>query len=564
MRDLSGLIEAVTNICHPPFSVIVEMMLNEEAQWLNLKDWETNQQRWGKDDQNRVVGSRDITLVYDDIEKTVVPGASISKSKNIFLPLPFAIPKEEAAEVMRRVLAFAKKNGQVTVSTWPAYGIEGSSAYPAQVVKSLPADDRTIAMQTGIGGAIYAIDGQPISRVMTMPMPIGAEGEELTEFAKFAKWANITTDETGEIIGSGRPGGRGDDGPPPEWLVKLAAVIDNVIKAGEVKVELSRVKGFEGEIIFSTPHGDSVLLLSKARSKAAYIFRKKMNLDGSQVDYDVAASKKMQEFQSSYKRKPRGVKKTGESEPVPQSPEEIVAATRRAREQMKAARAQADEGDKRQPRLLLRDWLKKTENGYALRRDVRAEDILRLLNGGIMYTDGLRLADPNVDIPVEPDVAPQEPEAQELEPKAEEPGIPGVEAFEDRIDWALSEPIMEDVDSFMSIIEKSWSVDDKGLFKYLQTAAPEEIEDWVNALDLAVNTRGISNRWVFALVEQTQEKLGNKVPLPMRPILIGMLEQIQAAPYPTEQDVPGPDLPPEPPKGPEDFDDDYNPEAYLR
>lgn len=563
MRDLSNLIEAVSKLYDAPFSVIVEMMLNEAAQFVNLKDWETNQQRFGKNEKGEMVGSRDITLAYDDIEKTVVPGASISKTKNIFLPFPFAMPKEEAEAAMRRMLATAKQKGSVTVSTWPAYGVEAMGAFPAAVVKSLPAEEQNLAMQTGVGGAIFAIDGNPLSRVSVMSMPIGADDENLTEYAKWTKWAGITTDESGELMGGGR-GGRGEEGPPPEWLVKLAAVIDDTIKSGTVNVETSRMKGFPGEIIFSTPHGDSVLVISRERSKAGYVFKKKINLDGAPTDYDVAISKKMSEFQTSYSRKPRGIKKTGETEPIPGSVADIRAAARKAKEQLRRAGEQQEAGEKRPPKLMLRDWLRQTENGYALRRDFRAEDIKRLLNGGINYEDGLRLSEPGSEIPVNEPVA--EPLSQP-EPEATEPAtpeIPGTEAFEDKIEWAMADPIMESIDSFMSIIEKPWSVDDKGLFKYLESSEdPVDIENWVDALDIAVNERGLGNRWVFALVEQTYEKLSNKMPIELRPIVMGMLEQIQAAPYPREQDVPGPDLPPEPPKRP-DFDDDYNPEADQR
>lgn len=583
MRDMSGLIEAVTEICNPPFSVIVEMMLNEETQWLDLKDWETNQQRWGKDDQDRMIGSKDFALPYEDIEKTVVPGASISKTKNIFLPLPFSIPKEEAVEIMRRILAFAKQNGSVTVSTWPAYGVEGTSAYPAQVVKKLPADDRSVAQQVGLGGAIYAIDGHPISRVMTMPMPIGTDDEKLSARSKIDIWANVTTDESGNIISAGGRG-RGDEGPPPDWLIKLISAIDSVIRSGEVKVELSRMKGFQREIIFSTDHGDSVLVLSKERSKAAYLFRKKMDLNGTPTDYDVAVSQMMTEFQRSYKRRPRGVKRTGETDPVPQNPNEIIAAARRAQDQLRRAGEQQDAGPTRQPKLLLRDWLKKTNNGYALRRDFRAEDILKLLSGGINYEDGRRVADLLADLDDNIDVddeyfgqmsAPEDdmpevemrarPDGRGIDaiPKTPDTKVPGVEAFEDKLEWAMAEPITEDVDSYMSIIERPWSVDDKGLFKFLESSDSSEVENWVNALDIAVNERNLGNRWVFALVEQTHEKLAHKMPVELRPIVIGMLEQIQAAPYPKEEDVPGPDLPPEPPKK-SDWDDDYNPEAFQR
>lgn len=580
MRDMSGLIEAITELCNPPFSVIVEMMLNEETQWLNLKDWETNQQRWGKDDQDRFIGSKDVVLPYEDVEKTVVPGASISKSKNIFLPLHFAIPKEEATEIMRRILAFSKQKGSVTVSVWPAYGVEGMSAYPAQVVKALPADERTMAQQTGLGGAIWAIDGQPISRMMTMPMPIGAEGEKLTERDKFLTWAGISDPELGDVGGQGGQWGKDQGGPPPEWLMKLAKVIDEVIRSGEVKVESSRMKGFQGEIIFSTPHGDSVLLLSKERSRAGYVFKKKMDLDGVPADYDVTVSKKMQEFQTSYSRKPRGVKRTGETEPMPQDYASMKDAIKKAKDQMKKSGEQIEAGEKRQPRLMLRDWLKQTENGYSLRRDFRAEDILRLLRGGVNYVDGLRLADPNVNIPVdEPREKLSTPEPETLEtPEAEvpeTPTIPGAEAFEDKLDWAMTEPLMESLDSFLSIIEKPWSVDEHGLFKYLATSGPTDIEDWVNALDTAVNSHGLGNRWTYSLVERTHEKLGSKIPLELRPIVIGMLEQIKAAPWPTDPQMDRPDEPSpddgmglsdgdtDEPKKP-DFDDDYNPEADLR
>lgn len=302
-----------------------------------------------------------------------------------------------------------------------------------------------------------------------------------------------------------------------------------------------------------------------------------MVVNGTPADYDAAVSRMMKEFQASYKRRPRGVKNTGEGMPVRGDAEGIRAEIDKARRQLSAAGKQLETGDKRQPRLKLRDWLKQTENGYMLRRDFRAEDIARLLQGGINYIDGVRLSDPNTPIPTdEPQLQDvEEPQLQapeRPEPKVEkEPDVDSMlrdlENFDEKLDRAMDEPITEDVDGFLSIIEKPWSVDDRGLFKYLATSGPDDMEDWVNALDIAVNDRGLGNRWVFALVEQTHEKLGQKLPIQLRPIVLGMLEQIQAAPYPHEQDVPGPDLPPgppKPPKGPEDFDDDYNPEADLR
>lgn len=543
MKDLSRLIDFVVEHYDAPFSVVVEMMLNEDAQYIKLSDWETNQQKFNRDDQNKPTG-REIELPYTDIVKTIVPGQSISQTKNIFLPVPFALSKEQGEILLRQILSMAKKNGSVKLSLWPAYGIDSERAVPAAQLSVLTGDEKSMAMQTGIGGAIYAVDGAPISRILVAPMAIGADDENLTSYAKWTKWANINTDESGNVT-FGK-----DEGPPPDWLLKLHRVIDSTIKDPNFQIESARMKGFEGDIIFSTPHGDSVLVLSKGRSRAGYLFKKKVNLDGTKTDYDVAVSKKMEEFQASFKRKPRGVRDTGEGNPTPGGDdlEAFKALRKKSKEELKRNRAQLDAGDKRQPKLLLRDWLKQTENGYALRRDFRAEDIKRLLSGGINYIDGLRLADPNVDIPVdEPVEVPVD-----LQEPAEEPATEPVgqdvapvdyetEAFEDKLEAAMGEPLMEDINSFLSVIEKSWSVDERGLFKYLQSASPEEVENWVDALDMAVNERGLGNRWVHALVEQTFEKLAGKIPLKARPIIMGMLEQMQAAPYPTEPSQPEPE-----------------------
>lgn len=97
--------------------------------------------------------------------------------------------------------------------------------------------------------------------------------------------------------------------------------------------------------------------------------------------------------------------------------------------------------------------------------------------------------------------------------------------FESKIKKSLG-MITESLDSFLNIIENPTNKDSAPIISYLKTA-PEELEDWINALEIAVIDREIMNRWVLGLAQQTQQEL--PVPQHMKPVLSGVLEALSAA-----------------------------------
>jgi len=100
--------------------------------------------------------------------------------------------------------------------------------------------------------------------------------------------------------------------------------------------------------------------------------------------------------------------------------------------------------------------------------------------------------------------------------------------FESKIAKSLG-MITEGLDSFLKIIENPTSQDSRPIFNYLRTATPDEVEDWVNALEIAVVDREIMNRWVLGLAQDTS-KLPN-LPSNIKPVLSGVLEALSAAPW---------------------------------
>ena len=524
--DPRQLVKILHDLYNPPFDTLLEAVMGESRQWADLKDWETNSTKWGVNERGQHVGSKDYNIDANDVEKTAVGGASISKRQYIFLPMTFAINAMQGEEILKRILGDLRLKGSVKVSTWPGYGVEGEGAYPAMVISKLPAETRSMVQdQIGQGGIIYAVDGVPLSEYMvkTMELP-GAEGED--EWTRLKKWLGGGAGESGE--------GGGREDYVPEWLMRLSGEIEGAIKAKRVRADISRMKGFEGELVLSTPSGDAVMVISKRYAKAAYILRKKMNLDGAPTDYDVAISTKMNEFLKDYHRKPRGEKMRTDF-----SIDDIMALKRKSRGALDRAGEQPSQ--KRLPRFLLRDWLGETDNGYILRRDVRAEDIRRLIGGGLRFEDGRTLA------------------ASSAESES---------AFSYNLNKVLSEDVVMEsentIQGYLDVMYSPWSMDEHRLFEYLKTLSPEEIDDWVSALEIVVE-QGVDGRWVHGLTERTLKEL----PLSDmgRARTQGILTDLQAPPEDDDEEEGEaeeiesgePPAPPPPPKP--DFDDDYNPES---
>ncbi|MEM3000663.1 MAG: hypothetical protein QXP41_00525 [Candidatus Nitrosocaldus sp.] len=83
--------------------------------------------------------------------------------------------------------------------------------------------------------------------------------------------------------------------------------------------------------------------------------------------------------------------------------------------------------------------------------------------------------------------------------------------------------LSESIDAYLDVIKNSWKVDVKKLMGYLANAPEDELEDWINALDIGVRDWGLINRYTLNLVQAT-DRLDN-IPKKMRPILMGILDE---------------------------------------
>lgn len=511
------LLRIITELYDTPLDLLIESVIGEGRQWADLKDWETNGSKWGVDENGRHIGSREFTIDASDLVPTAVGGSSISKKNYVFLPMSFAMDPDTGEAVFKHIMSDVRTKGSVRVSCWPGYGVDEDSAYPALVLSKLPAETKSLVQeQIGQGGIIYAVEGVPLSQyaVQGISLP-GAEGD--SESMRFRRWVNPGGEE-------GTRGGR-DGGPAPEWLLKLSGEIDAAIRENKIKAEISRIKGFEGELILSTPQGDAIMLVSKQYGKAAYVLRKKMHIDGNEVDYDIAISGKMTEIAKDYHRKPRGEKLGLDTDLG-----DLGALKRRAKGQMD--REGEKPAQKRPPRFVLRDWLTETDNGYALYRDVRAEDIRRLILNGLNFEDGKKLAE-----------SPMEAES----------------SFAYNLNKVLSEEVVmseDTVQSFLDVMRSPWSMDEHRLFEYLQTLAPEEIDDWVSALEVMVE-QGDGDRWIHGLTERTLKELHLSPHGKAR--VQGILIDLQASPV--DDPMPGPEEGQQPP--PPRPEDPNNPESFY-
>lgn len=94
--------------------------------------------------------------------------------------------------------------------------------------------------------------------------------------------------------------------------------------------------------------------------------------------------------------------------------------------------------------------------------------------------------------------------------------------------------IKEDIDSFLAVIENPNFDNFDALRKYLQSSTPDELEDWVSALEIAVLDREQMTRWTLALAKFTYT-----LPLSAKskPIVAGILEALNVPDYASEQGV---------------------------
>lgn len=326
------------------FETLLESVLTENA--ARLSDLESNS-KYHKDEKG-VDTHKDIELQASDFVYTVAPGSSISKSGNLFIPMPFAMNAEDGKHIVRYINNLLQTNQSVKLSVVPGYGIDSENVYPASVIHVLPHEEKAlIADQLGNGFIIVGVNGDKLSSIISKPLP-----------------ANYSTENELGSKDSGKPR---DEWHVPEWLDSLRKMIDEMVATGKLKVEKARMHGFTGELIFSTPTGDAVLITDTVMSKAAYVVKKKVlvpqSVEGESakvaLDYDVYINELMEKFIAKYRRKAAGTKKDTFNKPNLET--------------------------KRHPRLSLRDELIKHDNGFALRRDFNLDVIKQMFDNGINY-----------------------------------------------------------------------------------------------------------------------------------------------------------------------------------
>ena len=285
--------------------------------------------------------------------KLARPGESISASKDIYLP-DFAFKDEDEYKAVLAHIKYAiDEKGSVSLTTLPGFSVgDGTLPSAAAVVQHLSAEQRTFASQQEGGGIVIALDGVPLSKLLEKPVPV----------------------TLADVLGTMGKGGKKDDGSGPAWLTTLSAAIDERLKGKKVDFNtLSRTPGFIGDLVISTREGDSVLIVSKGAARAAYVMKKKYTYpDGSTTDWDVALNTLMSEFATKFRRESRPRRTSKENIPAPNL--ETV----------------------RYPKLRLRDNLKETGNGYALRRDYHVDDIVDIVDDGVNYASARKHAEETV------------------------------------------------------------------------------------------------------------------------------------------------------------------------
>lgn len=97
--------------------------------------------------------------------------------------------------------------------------------------------------------------------------------------------------------------------------------------------------------------------------------------------------------------------------------------------------------------------------------------------------------------------------------------------FESKIAKSLG-MVTESLDSFIKIIENPTSKRIEPILNYLKTTTPDELEDWVNALEITVIDREVMSKWALDLAQATEQL---PIPQRMKPVLAGVLEALSIA-----------------------------------
>lgn len=121
------------------------------------------------------------------------------------------------------------------------------------------------------------------------------------------------------------------------------------------------------------------------------------------------------------------------------------------------------------------------------------------------------------------------------------------ESFEERLEKSLG-ILSESIDSYLDVIQnRDWAANpDETVTRMMNflKQSPEELDDWVSALEIAVVEWEILNNFTLDLAAATN-KLEN-LPTHLRPVVAGVLEALSAAEW-SDREVPEPPLtPPDP------------------
>jgi hypothetical protein len=317
-------------------------------------------------DENNINKHTNIKLDKSDFVLFTNPGTSISRSRYIFSPMPFSLNLNDGAYIVKYIKEKLETQESVDLEVIPGYGVDGENIYPANTIKVLTHEERVLIQdQLGKGHIIIGIDGQKISSILKDRVVAQTpETDREPRDRRRREWVL------------------------PKWLESLNSIVSEMKTSGNLRIDPSRIKGFEYEWVYSTNNGDAVMLLGEGTDRAAYIVKKKVVVEPTKktdeqgsgnmivMDYDAYMNDRMVRFTQTYNRRQAGTTK----DDIPMPNLEI----------------------RRVPKLAMRDELEKFDNGFALRRDFRVEDIRRILENGINYQFARQIADSTPTRPVRP------------------------------------------------------------------------------------------------------------------------------------------------------------------
>ena len=302
---------------------------------ISLTDWESDKNKYGVNITGRPDEGADVIINKGNFDPTAAIDKSVIKGDHVFMPGPMIIDKKKDRLKLLEYVKQQVEKGDVKASCWPGFAFYGNT-FPANMWNMFSREEQQAATKfSGFDGKIiYALDGQPLSRILTSGITV--------------------TDTGGEEL--------------PDWLSAIHGYVWEKIKAGEVEMRRIAsgaehvVAGFPGFLALLTPVGDSVLLLSYEHAKAAYVVKKGVKMeDGSETDWDTAIDHIMRTLRAEYQMARKEDPGIGQTAP-------------------------------RQPKLQLSDWLYSTGNGYRMRRDFNVERIKTIIDQGINYADALDTA----------------------------------------------------------------------------------------------------------------------------------------------------------------------------